>query len=99
VTEAARAGDPAALAVMSEHSRWLAIGLANLACVLDPELFVIGGGLVEACDLLIEPTRRAFSQLVEGGSIRSNVEIVPAALGQLAGAVGAALAARSSTLA
>jgi glucokinase len=94
VTAAAAAGDPEAQEVMDRFAWWLALGLANLANIFDPERIVIGGGLVEAGAVLIDPTRRAFSQLVEGMAYRHDLQIVPAALGERAGAVGAALLAR-----
>jgi glucokinase len=93
VTTAALAGDPEAAAVMEELGWWVALGLANLTAVLDPALIVIGGGLAEAGGLLLEPTRRAFATLVEGRGARPDIDIVLAALGLKAGAVGAALAA------
>lgn len=98
VTRAALDGEPAALAVMAELGWWLALGLANLTAVLDPSRIVLGGGLVEAGELLLAPTRRAFVELVEGASARPDVEIVAAVLGERAGAVGAALAARAGGL-
>ena len=98
VTGAARAGDPGALAVMDDLGWWVALGLANLTAVLDPDRIVLGGGLVEAGDLLLAPTRRAFAGLVEGGATRPEIPIVAAALGERAGAVGAALAARDGGL-
>lgn len=98
VTRAAVDGDPGALGVMEELGWWVALGLTNLVGVLDPERIVIGGGLVEAGDILLGPTRRAFAHLVEGGATRPVVEIVGAALGERAGAVGAALAARAGGL-
>lgn len=94
VTGAARDGDRGALAVLEDLGWWVALGLANLTAVLDPECIVLGGGLVAAGDLLLGPTRRAFAGLVEGGTARPDVAIVAAALGERAGAVGAALAAR-----
>jgi glucokinase len=94
VTTAALAADPEALAVLEELGWWVALGLANLTAVLDPCLIVIGGGLAEAGDVLLGPTRRAFATLVEGGESRPRVEIVHAVFGVRAGAVGAALAAR-----
>jgi len=95
VTRAALDGEPGALGVMDELGWWVALGLTNLVGVLDPERIVIGGGLVEAGDILLAPTRRAFSHLVEGAAARPTVEIVGAALGERAGAVGAAMAARA----
>ena len=55
VTASARAGDVESQAVLDELARWIALGLANLVNVLDPALIVIGGGLVEAADLLLPP--------------------------------------------
>ncbi len=98
VTRAALDGEPGALSVMEELGWWVALGLANLTAVLDPARIVLGGGLVEAGEILLGPTRRAFSDLVEGASARPEVGIVAAALGERAGAVGAALAARAGGL-
>jgi glucokinase len=98
VTAAAVAGDPDARRVIEQVGWWVGFGLANLACVLDPECFVLGGGLVGAGDLLIDSARRAFDELVEGGATRPATAIVTAAFGERAGAVGAALAARDGGL-
>jgi glucokinase len=93
VTVAAAEGDAQAVAVMDRFAWWLAVGLANLATVLDPEVIVIGGGMVEAGPVLLEPARRAFSALLEGGPHRPPVPLVAASLGERAGAIGAALLA------
>ena len=93
VTHAAAAGDPAALAVLEEVGWWLALGLANLAAILDPALFVLGGGLSEASALLLPPTRRHLVGLLEAGERRPPIEVVAAELGDRAGAIGAALLA------
>lgn len=93
VTQAATAGDPGALAVLEELGWWVALGLANLVAVVDPELVVVGGGLAGVGELLLGPTRRAFADLVEGGRARPAVGIVPAAFGERSGAIGAALLA------
>lgn len=98
VSAAAAGGDPAARDVIEEVGRWVGFGLANLACVVDPECFVLGGGLVRAGDLLFDAARAAFGELVEGGDRRPLAAVVPAALGERAGAVGAALAARQGGL-
>lgn len=94
VTEAAKGGDPEAQAVLDELAWWVALGLANLANALDPELFVIGGGLVEAFDLMVTPLRQALDEMVEGGASRPPVGLAVAALGERAGAIGAAVLAR-----
>lgn len=94
VTRAAGEGDADATAVMSRFGWWVALGLGNLAELFDPELFVLGGGLVEAGEVLLRPVRSAFADLVEGVEHRPPVGIVPATLGERAGAIGAALLAR-----
>ncbi|HUZ44727.1 MAG TPA: ROK family protein [Acidimicrobiales bacterium] len=94
VTQAAGEGDAGALEVMDRFSWWLAAGLANLANAFDPAVIVIGGGLVEAGEILMGPTRRDFLALVEAGSTRPGIDILPAALGERAGAIGAAALAR-----
>jgi glucokinase len=91
VTASARAGDAESQAVLDAFSRWIALGLANLVNVLDPAVIVIGGGLVEAADLLLPEVRTRFAALVLAGEHRPVVPIVPAVLGERAGAIGAAL--------
>jgi len=98
VSAAAAAGDPAARQVLDAVGRWVGFGLANLAAALDPECFVLGGGLVHAGDILFDAARAAFGELVEGGDRRPRAVVVPAAFGERAGAVGAALAARQGGL-
>lgn len=90
VTVVAAEGDAEAQAVLGELGWWVALGLANLANVLDPEAFVLGGGLVEAGELLLAPVRAAFADLLTGAAYRPPVHIVPATLGEHAGAIGAA---------
>ncbi len=92
VTELALAGDKAALAVMANFAWWVALGLANLANLLDPSVVVVGGGLVESHAVLMGPLRESFAELAEAPGARS-VRILPAELGERAGAVGAALLA------
>jgi glucokinase len=84
-------GDPEAVRGMADFGWWVALGIANLVNVLDPEIVVIGGGLVEAGDLLLAPVRSAFPDLVMSGAHRPQVPIVAAELGEHAGAIGAAL--------
>ena len=90
VTEAAAAGDAEAHAVLADFGWWVALGLANLANIFDPHAFVLGGGLVEAGELLRAPVRAAFGRLLPGGAYRPPIAIVPATLGEHAGAIGAA---------
>ena len=96
VTEAAREGDPAAVEIYTTMGQWLGRGLANLAAVLDPDVFVIGGGVSAAGDLLIEPARSMFRGSLTGRGFRPVAAVLPAALGPDAGLVGAADLARLS---
>jgi glucokinase len=94
VTEAARGGDTQAQAVLDELGWWIAVGLSNLALVLDPELIVLGGGMIEALPLVLPSVRQEFTSMLEGADHRPEIRIVPASLGEHAGAIGAALVAR-----
>ncbi len=90
VTRAAEQGDDAARGILAEAGRRLGEGIAGLVNVLDPQIVVVGGGAIVAGDLLLEPARMAFREAVEGPDYRPRVPIVPAQLGNDAGAVGAA---------
>jgi len=90
VTGAARAGDAEAIAILAEVGRRLGEGIAGLINILDPEVVVIGGGAIQAGDLLLEPARLACAATTEGRAHRPDVPLVPASLGPDAGAVGAA---------
>ena len=93
VGAAAREGDPEALELMDRFAWWVAQGLANLADVFDPNTIVVGGGMLESVDLFLGRTRQVFPELVLAGPERLPVDIVPAQLGERAGAIGAALVA------
>lgn len=90
VSEAARTGDAAAVRIFGEVGRRLGEGIAGLVNVLDPEVVVVGGGVAEEGELLLAPTRRAFTEAVEAPEHRPEVPVLPAALGAEAGAIGAA---------
>jgi glucokinase len=94
VTQAAREGDPAALRCFQIVGGWLGQGLADLAAILDPACFIIGGGVSEAGDLLIEPARAAYEKALPGRGYREFAEIRLAELRADAGLVGAADLAR-----
>ncbi|WP_299057748.1 ROK family protein [uncultured Nocardioides sp.] len=93
VTRAAAEGDDVALHAFEEVGSWLGVGVANLVAALDPDVVVIGGGLVAAGDLLLAPARTALRRSLVGASYRTVPDLRPAALGPEAGMVGAALLA------
>lgn len=94
VTQAAREGDPAAVECFRVIGEALGQGLADLSCVLDPGAFVIGGGVSDAGDLLLEPGRASYARHLSGAAYRPVAPILRAALGNEAGLVGAADLAR-----
>jgi glucokinase len=94
VTQAAKDGDPAAIELFEDVGRWLGVGLANLAAAFDPGLFVIGGGVSEAGELLLTPAREAFRRQLTGRGFRPEARVVRAQLGNDAGLIGAADLAR-----
>ncbi|HEY7717690.1 MAG TPA: ROK family glucokinase [Pedococcus sp.] len=90
VTGVAQAGDPAAIELLADLGTWIGEGAASVAAILDPELIVIGGGVAEAGDLLLEPIRAAYGRQLTGRGHRPVARIVPATLGNDAGLIGAA---------
>ncbi|GGL04419.1 ROK family glucokinase [Planomonospora parontospora] len=94
VTDAAREGDPAALAAFSSMAEWLGQGLSDLAAVLDPGCFILGGGVSRAADLWIDQVRDSFGRNLTGRGHRPLADIRLAELGASAGLVGAADLAR-----
>jgi glucokinase len=94
VGRCAALGDDTAIALLARYADNVALGLAGLANILDPERIVVAGGLVELGPLLFEPLGAAFLTHIEGAAYRPSIAIVPAELGERAGAVGAAVLAR-----
>ena len=94
ITAAAREGDPIALAAFNEIGEWLGIGLAGFAAVIDPERVVIGGGVVEAGEILLDPIKASLLRHSPMRSSHPMPELVAAKLGNSAGIVGVADLAR-----
>jgi glucokinase len=95
VGDAAAKGDDDARHLLVQYADNVALGLAGLANIFDPETIVIAGGLVELGPLLFGPLRDAFGRHIEAVDYRPAVAIVAAELGERAGAIGAAVLARS----
>ena len=94
VTQAAQAGDVAALRCFDVVGTLLGRGMAQLAAVLDPGLFVLGGGVSAAGELLRGPAGRALLQYLTARGHRPHAELRVAELGPEAGIVGAGDLAR-----
>lgn len=90
VTAVAADGDPGAIELIADLGRWLGDGAASVAAILDPDLFVLGGGVGAAGDLLLEPTVSAFRRQLTGRGYRPDINWELAVLGNDAGMIGAA---------
>jgi glucokinase len=88
--EAARAGDPTAVAGLRVVGRYLGIGIASMIVVITPDVVVIGGGISAAFDLLRPPIEAELRERVHTTAL-DLVRLVPAELGTWAGAIGAAI--------
>ncbi|MFG3528736.1 ROK family protein [Streptomyces sp. NPDC047917] len=88
--KAVESGDPAAVAVWQNAVDALAAGLVTALTLLDPRTLIIGGGLAEAGETLFTPLRAAVEERV---TFQKLPHIVPAALGDTAGCLGAGLLA------
>ncbi|HET6636455.1 MAG TPA: ROK family glucokinase [Streptomyces sp.] len=94
VSQAARAGDPVAIDAFRELARWAGAGLADLASLFDPSAFIVGGGVSDEGDLVLDPIRKSFRRWLVGGKWRPHAQVLAAQLGGKAGLVGAADLAR-----
>ncbi|MFE1289386.1 ROK family protein [Streptomyces sp. NPDC058751] len=92
VAEAARAGDPVAVASFERAAQALAAGIAATATLVEIDIAVIGGGVGKAGDVLFAPLRRALADYATLSFVR-RLTVVPALMGTDAGLVGAAAAA------
>lgn len=90
ITEAAREGDPVAIAAFNTMATYLGAGIASLCAVIDPSCVVLGGGVIDAGELFLGPTRDAALRLIPFSGKHPYPEIVAAVLGNHAGLVGVA---------
>lgn len=95
ITDAAREGDAVALAAFQTTAQYLGAGIASLAVLLDPSCVVIGGGVIDAGEILLAPTREAMKRYMPFAGKHPYPEIVAAQLGNEAGLVGVADLARN----
>ena len=89
VVAAARAGDATALAAIEETAQYLGLGIANLVSVLNPQMIVLGGGLMQAGDLFLPTIRRVVPLWAQPVAARQ-VRIELSQLGDDAALLGAA---------
>ncbi|MFG1806544.1 ROK family glucokinase [Streptomyces sp. NPDC049040] len=94
ISAAARQGDPVAVDSFRELARWAGAGLADLASLFDPSAFIVGGGVADEGELVLDPIRKSFRRWLIGGEWRPHAQVLAAQLGGKAGLVGAADLAR-----
>jgi glucokinase len=89
VFEAAKLGDEAALRIVNRAAFYLGKSMATLAVILNPQRFILGGGVSKAGEILFQPVREIFKKYTPEPA-QEGVDIVPATLGNDAGVIGAA---------
>ena len=94
VAELIVAGDPGALKALRDLGAWLGQACASFSAVLDPQVFVFGGGVAVAGDLLLDPIREAYLSHLPARGFHPEPAFVIAELVNDAGVVGAADLAR-----
>ncbi len=93
ITELAHDGDPVALDAIGSVARALGVGLSSIVNMLNPEVIVIGGGVIAAGEMLLGPARAEMRARALAPA-RDAVRVVAASYGEEAGMIGAALLAR-----
>lgn len=89
VTDLAHDGDPTSLAVVRRAGRHLGVGIASLVNIFNPSVVVVGGGVIAAGDLLLDPAREVLLERALSPS-KETARIVPARFGAESGMLGAA---------
>jgi glucokinase len=93
IADAAKAGDDIARQIWQEIADWLGTALSSIAWLLNPDAFVIGGGVAQAGDLIFDPLKRKVQSMLST-VVWERLQILPAKYSNEAGIIGnAALAA------
>lgn len=93
VAVAAKEGDPVAKQIFRIMGEYIGMGLTSVVNLLNPEKIIIGGGVADAGDILLDPIRETIAK--RAMTIQREVEVVPAQLGNTAGVIGASLLIKS----
>jgi glucokinase len=88
VGQAAEAGIPLAQTIIQEAAEAIGVGLVNIIHVFNPQMIILGGGVMQMGNLLMEPAQRIVQERAMKVP-RDAVRIVPAQLGHNVGLVGA----------
>lgn len=91
IAQEAYRGDVLADKIYRELGKFLGYAFANIVNILDPEIFIIGGGVVDSSDLFLNEARKFMKENIESSEAAKKVKIVKSKLGKNAGAIGAAM--------
>ena len=90
VNELLDEGEPGIEALIARFANEVAVGMASLVYVLDPEVIILGGGLIDLGECLRENVEKSLAEGILGADYRPKVPVLAAKLGSYAGAIGAA---------
>ena len=91
VLSRAKVGASDAIVVVDTFAKWVALGLVNLTNMTDPNVIVVGGGVIVSADVVMPRIAHWFEQLLYSPKHRAHPRLVAAQLGEQAGAIGAAM--------
>ena len=77
--------------VLKAYSEQVAIGLQNLAKIIDPEMIVLGGGITAIGEPLLQSIKNSYVEAADYGSDSAEADIQLARFGNMAGSIGAAI--------
>jgi len=95
VLSRAKDGAADAIDVVDTFAKWVALGLVNLTNMTDPDVIVVGGGVIVSADVVMPRIAHWFEQLLYSPKHRAHPRLVAAQLGEQAGAIGAAMLSTS----
>ena len=95
ISQAAYQGDSLAIKAFERAGRYLGLAIANYLMIFNPSIVILGGGVSQSCDLLLDPIRKTVNEAVLSDHYREDLVITLAALGDDAGLYGALALARS----
>lgn len=88
ITQAANSGDEFAIGIFNQLGDSVGAGIATICAALDPSHVIIGGGVIEAGEILLKPIRESMVRNMPFSGLHPFPEIIPAQLGDMAGLVG-----------
>ena len=94
ISEAAESGNELAIAAYERAGKYIGLAIANLLHIFNTSLVIIGGGVSRSGDLLFEPIRKSVHESVISDAYLDNLQILPAALGDDSGLLGALVLSR-----